>query len=129
MSSYLIITEISAGKMALKFVQSDCRIFLNFAASHHWNVGDTVAIEINRAPYHVAFDSDSKVLFSLPKELPSGWEKGFYRLRNERTQEILSLDFEGIKGWESIAREAKRRNLAYPVGARNKKLVRGSREL
>jgi len=125
----MIITDLSAGKMALKFVQSEDRIFLNVAAPPHWSVGDTVAIEINRAPYPVAFDNESHVMFSLPKELARGWEKAFYRLRNERTQDISNLDFNGIRGWESFARDAKRRNPVHPANGKNKNLVRGPREL
>jgi hypothetical protein len=129
MSSYLIVAEVSSHKMVLKFVQSECRTVLAFAVPDHWSVGDTVALEINRAPYRAAFDSEGKVLFSLPKELPNGLGKQFYRLRNERTKEIIGMDFDCIKGFESIAREAKRRNLMYPVDGKNKKLARGSREL
>ena len=127
MSSYLIIMEISVDKMALRFVQSETRVFLNFATPQGWSVGDTVALEVNRPPYAMAFDSESRVLFSLPKELAHGWGKGFYRLRHERTNEIVALDFESIKGWESFSREAKRRSLANAAGSKNKKVMRGSR--
>ena len=129
MSSYLIITEISTEKMALRFVQSEYRVFLNFTTPHDWTVGDTVALQVNRPPYPMAFDSESRVLFSLPKEPPAGWGKGFYRLRNERTSETFALDFEGVRGWESFAREAKRRTAANSAGGKNRKVMRGSREL
>ena len=129
MSSYLIITEISAERMALRFVQSEYRVFLNFATPRHWTVGDTVALEVNRPPYPMAFDSESRVLFSLPKELPHGWEKGFFRLRHETTGELHALDFDGVKGWEGFIKEAKRRSAANGTNGKNKKVMRGSREL
>jgi hypothetical protein len=129
MSSYLIITEVSVERMALRFVQSEYRVFVNFATPQHWTVGDTVALEVNRPPYPMAFDSESRVQFSLPKELPQGWDKGFYRLRNETTDELFALDFDGIKGWEGFVREAKRRSLANGTNGKNKKVMRGSRVL
>jgi hypothetical protein len=130
MSSYLIITEKSIGKLALRFVQSDCKIVLNLAALDQWKVGDTVALEINKPPYRVAFDSDGEVQFSLPNDLPSHWEKSFYRLRNESANDFVNIDFDAVKGWEGIAKEARRQNLSYPVGgSKNARLTRGAREL
>ncbi len=130
MSSYLIITEnIHREKWRSGLCRAKTACFMNFTTPHDWTVGDTVALQVNRPPYPMAFDSESRVLFSLPKEPPAGWGKGFYRLRNERTSETFALDFDGIRGWESFAREAKRQTVANAIGGKNRKVMRGSREL
>lgn len=109
MSADFVLSELSARRMVLDRPAMQRTTVLNFVTPKNWQVGDTVAMQINRDPNCIRLQ-DGKFVVELPPEPANGWEREFYTLYNTRTGDRITVDFDWVEGFEELAEQA-RRNL------------------
>jgi hypothetical protein len=93
----MVLTERSGRKTAL-----------NFVTPTHWQIGDTVLMQINRNPYDLQYENGVLVVLT-PPEPPNGWMREFYSLFNERTRDTITFDFDSVDRQASAGMEASER--------------------
>ncbi len=111
MNADFILSELSTNQMTLDRPTMRRKAFLNFVTPTNWQVGDTVAMQINRPPYDVRLDN-GRFVVELPPEPIHGWEREFYTLYNTRTKDRITVDFDTVKGFEELAAEARKKAAA-----------------
>lgn len=108
MSADWVISELSTNKMVLDRPAMQRKTVLNFLTPSNWQLGDAVAMQINRSPHNIRLEN-SKFVVELPPEPADGWEREFYTLYNARTKDRITIDFDSVEGFEKLAEEAKQK--------------------
>jgi hypothetical protein len=106
--SQRVITELSGNKMVLdRYPVTGKKSVWNFVTPTNWRVGDVVVMAIHMNPYDVDDVNlvDGKIVVSVPPEPPNGWRREFYRIRNTRTNDEISVDFDSVGGFDQLEKE------------------------
>jgi hypothetical protein len=105
------IVEISANRLVLAWATADKQMPpMNFITPTHWRVGDLIQMQINRSPRDISYDDNGNIVVTIPKEPHNGWEREFYTLRNTRTNDSVTVDFDSVEGFEALAEEHKKKS-------------------
>lgn len=109
-----IIAEISRNRMVLKRAVSGMPMPpFNFVTPPEWRVGDQIKMYIKTNPYDVSYDEKGELVVETPPEPNNEWKREFYILRNLRTKDFVTVDFEWVEGFEELEakyRAAKQKN-------------------
>src|SRR5271156_1028079 len=104
-----IIVEISANRLALARAVSGTRMpAFTFVTPQNWRVDDPFNMQINRSSHEISYDDKGNIVLVIPKEPLNEWKREFYILRNLRTKDSVTVDFDSVEGFDTL--EAEYRN-------------------
>lgn len=104
MPSKRTISDLSAERMVLEEFGGR-KTVLKFVTPKNWHVGDTVTMYINRNPTDYDWGDDGKLVIRIPPEPANEWTREFYTLRNHRTKDWITVDFDWVEGFEELLRK------------------------
>jgi hypothetical protein len=97
------IAEISTNRLVLARAVSGTRMpAFNFVTPQDWRVGDPVVMQIKCSPFDISYDDKGNVVVTIPKEPHNEWKREFYTLRNLRTEDFVTVDFDCVEGFDKL---------------------------
>lgn len=100
MSARYKITELSFNRMVITKAGGQSTVY-NFATLKNWAVGDDVITQSSISPHDLDF-VDGRLVIIRPPELHNEWKREFYTVRNLRTKDWVTVDFDQVEGSDKL---------------------------